>query len=138
MHCHRCGEIGESFVGDLQLGCHPCACSRHQQKEAYINYIVDGSVPIAIKFGIARDSERRVIKQNRLSIYEVKQLQVYDFPSVKACKSAERECKQKLETGIIPKVELPDGYTETTYVYNIDKIKQIYKEHGGIEICHSP
>jgi hypothetical protein len=43
-------------------------------------------------------------------------------------------CKKELETGIIPKQELPDGYTETTYIYNLDKIKQIYMEYGGVEI----
>jgi hypothetical protein len=134
MSCPECETTGESFVGDLQLGCRPCGCSPHQQKEAYVNYILDGDVPLAIKFGVARDSKRRVIKQNRLSIYEVRQFLVYKFPSVQSCKDAERVCKKELETGIIPKQELPDGYTETTYIYNLDKIKQIYMEYGGVEI----
>ena len=29
---------------------------------------------------------------------------------------------------------MPDGWTETTYPYNIDKIIEIYEKHGGVRI----
>lgn len=131
MHCH---EHGESLTGDLQLGQLPCACSKQRQQEAYINLVVDVDITVSVKFGIARDSKQRIKSQDRQSTYEVCQHAVYTFPSVAACKAAERECKKVLDCGIIPKQDMPDGYTETTYVYNLDKIIQIYKKHGGVKL----
>jgi hypothetical protein len=28
---------------------------------------------------------------------------------------------------------MPDGYTETTWVYNLDKIVEIYERNGGLK-----
>jgi len=132
--CPVCAQLGESLTGDLQLGQRPCGCSKQRQQEAYINWVVDVGDTVAIKFGIARDSKQRIKSQDRQSIYEVRQHQVYTFPDVASCKKAEQECKQTLYCGVIPKEEMSDGYTETTYVYNLDKIIQIYKKHGGVKL----
>ena len=136
MSCPECGEQGESKSGSLQLGQRPCACSKQNQKEAYINWVIDPSIinTVAIKFGIARNSKHRVHLQNSKSIYDIQQHLIYKFPNVASCKKAERECKKELECGVVLKRDMPDGYTETTYVYNLDKIKEIYKKHGGVEI----
>ena len=133
MSCPECGEVGESRSSDLQAGCRPCACSKQRQRECYINWVVDEREnAVAIKFGIARDSKQRVKSQNRQSAYEVRQYQVYSFPSVAACKKAERECKKELECGVVLKRDMPDGWTETTLAYNIGKVKSIYERNGGV------
>lgn len=49
-----------------------------------------------------------------------------------ACKKAERECKKELETGVVLKRDMPDGWTETTWSYNIGKVVDIYKRNGGL------
>lgn len=134
VNCPECGQLGESLTGDLQLGQLPCACSKQRQQEAYINLVVDVDNTVAVKFGIARDSKQRIKSQYRQSTYEVCQHAVYTFPSVAACKAAERECKKELDCGVILKRDMPDGYTETTHVYNLDKIIQIYKNHGGVKL----
>jgi hypothetical protein len=132
MSCPECGESGESFSGNLQKGQRPCICSIMRQKEAYINFVMDGGSIIAIKFGIANNSTARARQQNTWSLYEVQQHLVYQFPSVESCKTAERGCKRELECGILSKQEMPDGYTETTWAYNLEKIIEIYKRNGGI------
>lgn len=132
MSCPQCNEVGESFVGDLQQGKQSCGCSNQRQQEAYINWIVDGDSKVAIKFGIARDSKRRVEQQNSKSAYLVIQYQVYKFPDVASCKKAERECKKELECGILLKRDMPDGWSETTWVYNLNKIEDIYRNYGGV------
>lgn len=132
MSCPECGEEGEASRGNLQQGQRPCACSKHRQQEAYINWMTDDSSPIAIKFGIANNSNRRTKQQNSKSMYGVVQHSVYTFRSVEACKAAERDCKQELECGIVLKRDMPDGYTETTWVYNLGKIVEIYERNGGI------
>ena len=133
MSCPECGEVGESTTGHLQAGCRPCACSPMRQQECYINWVVDEhNNAVGIKFGIARDSKQRIKNQNRQSVYEVRQHQVYHFPSVASCKQAERECKKELETGVVLKRDMPDGWTETTWSYNIGKVKSIYERNGGV------
>jgi hypothetical protein len=130
--CPECGEDGESTGGNLQKGQRPCACSKQRQRECYINWIVDDNDEVvAIKFGVARDSKQRIKSQNRQSIYEIHNYQVYVFPSVAACKKAERECKQELECGVVLKRDMKDGHTETTWAYNLDKIVEIYERNEG-------
>jgi hypothetical protein len=51
---------------------------------------------------------------------------------VEQCKKAERECKKELETGVVLKRDMPDGYSETTWAYNIGKVKDIYERNGGV------
>lgn len=131
--CPECGEIGESLSGDLQQGKRPCACNNQRQQECYINWLIDeNDTAVAIKFGIANNSKQRIKSQDRQSAYEVRQYQVYSFPSVQACKKAERECKKELETGVVLKRDMPDGYSETTWAFNIGKVKDIYERNGGV------
>lgn len=131
--CPECGKDGESFSSSLQQGKRPCDCNMHRQQECYINWIVDEHEnAVAIKFGIARDSKQRVKQQDRQSSYEIRQYQVYSFPSVASCKKAERECKKELECGVVLKRDMPDGWTETTWSYNIGKVIDIYKRNGGV------
>lgn len=130
--CPECGEEGASTSGSLQQGKRPCACSKQRQKDGYINFVVDGETLVAIKFGIANSSDRRIKEQIRNNTLSIINKFVYLFPSVTSCKKAERECKQELQCGILSLVEMPDGYTETTWVYNLDKIIEIYERNGGI------
>lgn len=133
VHCPRCNVIAEGTSGSLQNGCRPCACSTQQQQECYINWVADDhNNAIALKFGIATNSRRRVREQNSSSSYEIRNYQVYTFPDVASCKKAERECKKEFECGIIPKQDMPDGYTETTSVLNLSLIKKIYERNGGV------
>lgn len=131
--CPDCGGQGESESNKIQAGQKSCGCSRMRQQEAYINFLVDvGGNVIAIKFGIANSSPKRAKKQNRQCSYEVTQHQVFTFHSVEACKTAERDCKQELDCGVVLKRDMPDGYTETTWAYNLEKIIEIYERNGGI------
>lgn len=133
MSCPECGETCEAVSYGLQKGCRPCACSVHRQQECYINWLLDDhNTTVAIKFGIANNSKRRIKSQNRHSAYTLKQHSVYVFPDIVSCKKAERECKKELECGIVLKRDMPDGWTETTWLYNLEKIKSIYEKHGGV------
>ena len=84
------------------------------------------------KFGIATDSAKRAQKQNYISVYEITNHEIYTFPSSSACKAAEKECKETLETCVISKSEMSDGWTETTHAGNLPMIVEIYRKHGGI------
>lgn len=133
MSCPECGECGESASSNLKYGKRPCGCSEQRQQQAYINWVIGKyNQAVAIKMGIATNSNRRVREQNNKSIYEIRNHSTYTFPDVSSCKAAERECKQTLECGVLSKEEMPDGYTETTSVLNLGRIKRIYEKHGGV------
>ncbi|MNY53388.1 hypothetical protein D3C86_1891410 [compost metagenome] len=125
---------GEAYLAALKSGNRPCCCSNNRQTKAYINILSEGSTQIALKFGIANTVKRRVKEQNSYSIYDVVNCKTYQFLDKVACLAAERECKKVLFCGVVSKSDMPDGYTETTYLYNLDKIVEIYKKHGGVEI----
>lgn len=108
-------------------------CSNKPQHECYINWIIDSkNTIVAVKFGITSNSKRRIKQQNVKSVYEIKLFRVYKFPDTMSCKQAERQCKQTLQTGVITKEDVSDGYTETTCHSNLLKIIQIYEENGGV------
>ncbi len=133
VYCPDCNSYASAHYGTLQKGCRPCACSNQRQQEAYINWVVgDSNNAVAIKFGIAVDTERRVKQQNYRSVYEVRNYLVYTFPDVESCKKAERECKKQLECGVLSKQDMPDGWTETTWTYNLARVKQIFENNGGV------
>jgi len=132
--CPICSQIGEARSGHLQLGAVVCGCSVSAQKQAYINLLILDGTPFAIKFGIAKDAKRRLKAQNEKSIYDIVNNSIYIFPSVKQCKRAERECKEEFECGVVLKRDMGDGYTETTWLYNLEKIKEIYEKNGGVPI----
>lgn len=132
VYCPDCDGVGEAYSGNLQRGCRACDCYRATQKECYINIVGDDDQPIALKFGISSNSELRQFRQDYLSIYQVLNHSIYSFPTTVTCKRAERICKQELQCGILTKEEMPDGYTETTWLYNLEKIVEIYERNGGI------
>lgn len=109
-------------------------CSGKNQQECYINIVYDEYLPVALKFGIANNSKVRLRRQNGKNLFQMKQMQVYQFPSIESCKAAERACLLELDCGILSSRELQDGYTETTSLQNLDKIIEIYERFGGIRI----
>lgn len=132
-----CGECGESYTSEgtsLKNYSRGCSCSVNQ-REGYINLVYSGENPVAVKFGISVVSRRRKREQNNKSAaYHIETLTVFKFPNVQYCRAAEKECKNVLECAILSKEDLPDGWTETTYCYNIEAIEAIYRKHGGIRI----
>lgn len=131
--CPDCCTQGESAATSLKLGQRSCECLRNRQLEAYINVIYDKDIAIGLKFCVSNNSVFRVSRQNHSCVYDIKLLCYYKFPTVSMCRMAELECKRELDCGIISKTELPDGYTETTWVYNLERIMQIYERNGGVK-----
>lgn len=134
MECPDCGSIGEGYSGDLKKGLRCCDCSNSRQKVAYINSIKYQELFIGVKFGISNNPQNRIKQQNSVSICDIEEVYLYRFQNKQSCRAAERECKQTLVCGVVDKQLMPDGWTETTYPYNIDKIIEIYEKHGGVRI----
>lgn len=131
--CGDCGEVYTSRLSTLKNGSRGCSCAVASQTQAYIHRVVDNGWDVCLKFGIARDATQRQRQQHRKSAFDILPLKVYNFPTPAQCKAAERECLNTLECGTVSKRDMPDGYTETTYLRNLDSIITIYKKHGGVE-----
>lgn len=130
--CTVCGESSESLAVDLRLGRIGCACSTFRQKQAYINILFDNDTPIALKYGIARDSTLRMKQQSYGTYFRIENGGIWEFATIEACKRAERECKSVIISGVVSSEDFRDGYTETAHLKDIDKIIEIYERNGGI------
>lgn len=134
VYCPVCDYKYVSGHSSLLIGCVGCMCSRENQKQSYITLVKDNQNIIALKFGITNNHTRRIKSQAESSIYNLNSHGVWYFDTKRDCRAAERECKQTLDCGVLTKEEMPDGYTETTWVYNLEKIVSIYEKHGGVRI----
>lgn len=134
VHCPNCDTINESLSYHLGSGKLPCECSSHSQTQAYINSIMNEGEIIALKFGIARVSHKRLEKQNKYSLYEVKSYGVWRFPDVRACKDSEKFVKSSIKTSYLNKEVFSDGYTETTSPDNLQNIIDIFESFGGFKL----
>lgn len=136
MVCPRCGFEGRATAGNLQRGCTPCYCSKHNQKIAYINLVRDEKGECrAIKFGITnKDPTLRASQQSSKSVFNIINYMRYDFESRESCRSAEQECLREITCGVIEKEAMLDGWSETVDVKDLDKIISIYEKHGGKRI----
>lgn len=133
MDCPDCGERGEGHIVGLYKGSRSCACTYQRPQETYINLLYDNENIVAIKFGVANIALERIKHQDQTCIYKVVNHGVWVYPTVAQCRKAERTCMHNLETGVVSKLEMPDGYTETTYPYNIDSVIEIFERCGGIQ-----
>lgn len=134
VECPVCNGVGYSQPQHLQRGSRCCECGNYKQRFSYLTLIKDKELPIAVKFGITRTTDMRMKYQARETPYDLESLGMWEYPDKSQCVAAERFCIQNLECGVLSREEYGDGYTETTYVYNIDAIIKIYEDHGGIRL----
>ena len=130
VECPECGVTAESQGYDLQLGKKPCECTKSRQKVAYINLIYSGSIPVAAKFGVCNSIDLRLRGLNRNKNFEIVNLYLYEFPDKSSCFEAERCCKKELSCGFMPKFDMPDGWTETFPIKEIEKADKILSTLG--------
>lgn len=134
VYCPACDSTVKARLSNLGIGQNPCLCSQSKQVYAYINILEESSNPIAVKFGVANSAHRRLKAQQNKANCDIRQYGVWKFPNKESCYDAESECKETLTCFIVPKDVMPDGYTETTYIHNIENIISIYEKHGATRI----
>ena len=125
------GEQIGSARNLLSLGRGCPQCAGHSQQQLYINIVKDNDIIVALKFGITKDSDRRLNSQNSRNLFFMGCICLYDFSTVKQCKAAERAIKKKLKTGILTARELKDGHTETVSVSDLENLQKIIIQYGG-------
>lgn len=134
VYCPLCDSTSEAQQGHIFRGNVRCDCSRLNQKEGYILFLKEGDDVVFLKFGISKDSYKRLITHQYNTKYTVEIFAVFKYESSADCKAAERECLDDLVCGVVDKEMMTSGWTETTYTYNLDKILSIFSKHRGIRI----
>lgn len=132
--CPVCGQTAVAAINSLQMGVKSCGCKRTKQTLCYINLIQDDEKTIAIKYGITGNFKRRFLEQKFYSSFKIENYGIWSFSSHEDCISAENECQEIFDVPAVSKSEVGDGYTETTYIHNLDKVISIYESYGGVRI----
>jgi len=130
LKCPECGSLSESKSHHLKDGRKPC-CSYYRQKEAYILLVRDSEIEVALKFGIANNTNLRVQALKNVNKLDFDLLGTWIFLNESDCKSAEKACFLALNTGIVGKDFMKEGFTETTTLNNFDNIVKIYEKFNG-------
>jgi len=134
VECPECSGVFYSTTMYLREGRKSCSCNSTLPTGAYILVINDADLPVGVKFGITKDFPTRLYQIRRKTLYDVLVVGFWEFLNPVDCRAAELRCKQELITCVLDKISFPDGYSETTYVYNIDKIIAIYESYGGTKL----
>lgn len=132
--CGECKTTVETLYTTLKQGGLSCNCSSYKQKFSYVHLIKDSDLEIGLKFGISNDVHRRFMGQQNMTNLLMENIGVWEFDNSANCKKAERVLKNTMDCGVISKELFPDGYSETTYIHNIDNIINVYEEYGGIRL----
>lgn len=136
VYCPVCNATVECQQGHLLNvnATTPCECSELNKKESYISLIKDGDMVVALKFGISRDSYKRLRTHQYNTTYDVEMFDVFRYEDSQSCNAAEQECLDTLICGVVGRDIFKHGWTETTHPYNLDKIIAIFKKHGGVSL----
>lgn len=126
--CLVCGVDATAHAHVLLSGGKSCDCSTRTQKQAYIKLLKDNDLTVAVKFGIANKASQRKIKN---CTYDIENHSFWEFENRADCIKAESLCKSELVCEVLPRNEVPDGYTETTSPFNIERVVEIFKSFGG-------
>lgn len=133
-HCRKHGDFETRYDIILKQKSICPLCAGRVQRQSYIHTVFDGDVPVALKIGIAKETSVRLYRQNKINLFRMENVGVWVFDDVSHCKAAEKQCKKELECKVLTKRELSDGWTETTHIKNLDRIIEIYENHGGKRI----
>lgn len=110
---------------------HGCpACSNRFFKYAYVN-LVENSY---LKFGVTNNIKARLNRFKTVNRLELENLHVWEFDNSTNALEAESFIKNEIETGVVSKSHMKEGYTETTNVENLDFIKSVFLEFGGKQL----
>ena len=130
--CKAHGDFNQlPYAHTYGQGCPTCYGGN--QRQAYINLILDNDNCIGVKFGVANNFNTRVLSQNNRSKFKVVNLAVWVFSDSESCLKAEHDVKL-ITSPSISRDEMPDGHTETAKPSDIDMIIKIYEKLGGVKL----
>lgn len=124
--CPTHGEWVTTLFSLKYCGCP--SCSGSSQRFLYVNSVEN----LCLKYGIAVNVERRLSSQNRVNLFNMSTMMLFEFKEYSDCRYCESELKKLLKP-VMTKSDLVDGWTETCSFSDIEKIITTVKSFGGVE-----
>lgn len=135
VYCPVCDSVAEAVASSLKRGSLPCRCSsQHNQNIFYVYAVYDKTIPVALKFGITNNPKTRGDALQSGCVYAIKLVGLWEFDDSYICRKTETTLKRLVYCGTLSREEMRIGWTETTSVYNLEKIIKIVEDNGGIRI----
>ncbi|ECX8623717.1 GIY-YIG nuclease family protein [Salmonella enterica] len=137
-HDHRFVVSWDSFKGGTK-GCKYC-CTSAFRKDKPVNFYIQTLDDRYIKFGVTnRNVKRRMIEQQRESVFSHELVTSYRFVNGEYADKLERLIKKRFKCGVVNRLDMRDGYTETLPINELSKLITMTHEFvsvskAGIEI----
>lgn len=137
-HNHRFAITVQSFNGNTK-GCKYC-CTSAFRKDKPVNFYIQTLDDRYIKFGVTnRNVKRRMIEQQRESVFSHELVTSYRFVNGEYADKLERLIKKRFKCGVVNRLDMRDGYTETLPINELSKLITMTHEFvsvskAGIEI----
>ncbi|EIA3271117.1 GIY-YIG nuclease family protein [Salmonella enterica] len=137
-HKHRFAVTWDSFKGGTK-GCKYC-CTSAFRKDKPVNFYIQTLDDRYIKFGVTnRNVKRRMIEQQRESVFSHELVTSYRFVNGEYADKLERLIKKRFKCGVVNRLDMRDGYTETLPINELSKLITMTHEFvsvskAGIEI----
>ncbi|UUW39196.1 hypothetical protein [Vibrio phage Artemius] len=105
-------------------------CSKNNSDKAYILEVSEPGWFKFLKFGIAKNVNRRVGEINSKTKMNIEVMSVFQFENPSDCVAAEQEIKKNV-SAVGVRCSLPEGFTETCGCENYDYIVKTFSKFGG-------
>ena len=105
-------------------------CSKNSSDKAYILEVSEPGWFKFLKFGIAKNVNRRVGEISSKTKMNIEVMSVFQFENPSDCVAAEQEIKKNV-SAIGVRCSLPEGFTETCGCENYDYIVKTFSKFGG-------
>ncbi len=120
-HNHRFAITVQSFNGNTK-GCKYC-CTCAFRTDIPVYFYIQTLDDRYIKFGVTnRKVERRMIEQQRESVFSHELVTSYRFMNGVYADKLERLIKQRFKCGVVSRRDMRDGYTETLPIKELSNL----------------
>lgn len=121
--CTICdGTFKASYDNHVNKGRGCPHCKGKNQKELYLLRVIDNGTDIALKYGIAVDTNRRIKEHIKNTGYDFELVSIIVFDESYMCRDSENFIKKKYGKGYLSKDLFKKGYTETVCCSKLEDI----------------
>lgn len=125
--------VFEQRVNDHMAGKGCRSCSKNGCDNAYVHLIKDGENSLCIKYGVAKNVNRRLSEISSSTSLDVINIYVFSFSDSNECYAAENEIKKKV-TNYLSSTDMKDGWSETCDIRFLDFVVNTFKSFGGVRV----
>lgn len=124
--CPIHGEITTSYISlvNYGYGCYKCRKTGYSESISgyYYLYLWNNEEYSFIKHGVTNNITKRISKQSRYTNFKPFKILELRFEDGSIPRIIEKIIQEKYETGVVDRLDFPDGFTETLSIENLNQI----------------